>query len=381
MTPRDQYGSMVSKQVSTGKGTSGFEVILYEGIVEPTSSGKKVIKTGSIEAANTRTGEEFFYGTKDLNIEILPLPQDRPYNFQNVVGKLEGEQTWNKEKISLGESILLKLRLYGNVNLDQLDNIAKNILSQGDFNVFESIISANEKIAGDNYFAEKIFEVAIIPKKTGEVIIPAIEISYFNPKTKEYEKYIIKEKKIYVEGNINNSQVVSNTQGINDENSQSAVGNDQNQVTPSTKDTAIPSITSNNELLKEIEIMTLPSDGNKTPKFYNKYGHIIGIIALLEGIVIVYILIKKKKLSPVKKRYITDLKNTKSDKEFYDLYCEIMKEKFDYTPKAHLEDRLIKNGANSEIVAMNREIEENIYSGKTIDKNKIIRVLKKELNI
>lgn len=374
MTPRDQYGSMVSKHVSTGKGTSAFEVILYEGIIEATSSGKKIIKTGSIEAANTRTGEEFFFGTKDLNVEVLPLPQDRPYNFQNIVGKLEGEQTWNKEKIALGESILLKLRLYGNVNLDQLDNVAKNILSQGDFNVFETVVSANEKIVGDKYFAEKVIEIAIIPRKTGEVTIPTIEIPYFNPKTKEYEKYIIKEKKIFVEGNTSNNQIANNNQGTNVESQQISDNSNQNQVTSATIDSK------DNQYIEEIEIMTLSPENGVNQKFYNKYGHIIGIVALLELLTILYLLFKNKKLNPQKKQYISDLKNTKSDKEFYDLYCDIMKEKFDYTPKAHLEDRLIKNGASNEIVAINREIEENIYSGKVIDKHKIIKVLKKELN-
>ncbi|MGF6907573.1 BatD family protein [Fusobacterium sp. PH5-44] len=376
MTPHDQYGSIISRQVMTGKGTTAIEVPIYEAIIEPSSSGKKKIKTSAIEVRNTRTREEYFYGNKEIEIEILPLPQDRPHNFQDVVGNLQGKQTWNKEKISLGESVLLKVNLSGSVNLDQLDTIAKGVLPQEKFNIFENVISSNEKIVGDKYFGEKEFEVAIIPRNSGEIIIPAIEIPYFNTETKQYEKYIIKEKKILVEGNTNNN---NNNQGpniptkTNDENSQNTPNIQENNSKTSV------ATSNNNQISEEIEIATLSTDTNKNFKFYNKYGDILGIVAILELFMILCLVFKKKKLSPQKKQYIKDLKNIKNDKEFYDLYCEIMKDKFDYTPKAHLEDRLIKNGASDEIVSINREIEESIYSGKPVDRNKIIKVLKKEL--
>ena len=56
-----------------------------------------------------------------------------------------------------------------------------------------------------------------------------------------------------------------------------------------------------------------------------------------------------------------------------------MKEKFDFSPKAHLEDKLIKSGASEKIIELNRDIEKKIYAFEPLDRNEILRTLKKEL--
>ena len=397
LTRTNRDGTFIGNEVTAKNGKRAIEVLTYEGIIEPTSSGKKSITSTVALLEDRNFGDEHRIANENIEINILPLPQEgKPANFQNVVGELEGDYTWNKDKVFLGESVVLNIKLYGNVNLDQIETIAKKQISRNDFNIFENVVFSDEKIENEKYHGEKTFEVAFIPKQAGDVTIPEIKIPYFNTKTKKYDNFIVQSKKIYVADisggqstNTNNSPT-NTTNNSNNSNQGGNVGNtpltnsttNQTNTAPQVQNTS-PTPTkqnSNISISEEIEIDTLDTADGKQGDFFGKYGKFIGILIFLQFLIILYLLKGKKKDVGTQKKFVKDLKNVNSDKEFYDLYCEIMKEHFDYTPKAHLEDRLVKNGASKEIVEVNREIEESIYSGKALDRNKIIKVLKKELN-
>lgn len=71
------------------------------------------------------------------------------------------------------------------------------------------------------------------------------------------------------------------------------------------------------------------------------------------------------------------MKNSKDDKEFYENYCIYMKEKYNFSPKAHFEDILLKNGANEKILEINRYISQALFKNEKLDFKKIIDILRK----
>lgn len=103
------------------------------------------------------------------------------------------------------------------------------------------------------------------------------------------------------------------------------------------------------------------------------------ILALLEAGIIIFLILDRKILKNSSNPKLKQMKKAKDDKEFYNLYCELMKEKFDFSPKAHLEDKLVKNGASEKIIELNRDIEKKIYAFESLDRNEILKTLKKEL--
>ena len=100
-------------------------------------------------------------------------------------------------------------------------------------------------------------------------------------------------------------------------------------------------------------------------------------LVIVEGIVIVYLLTKKDKKSSLDD--INALKSAKDDKEFYEAYCHFMKRKYNFSPKVHLEDRLVKLGFSNDFIELNRELESAYYNNIPIDRKDIIRRIKKEL--
>lgn len=365
ISPANLKGAYEQSYFRSNSGKQGIKLNIYRGILQPNSSGEKTIKSGQIAVTQASGRRDFFFqqstppkyfGGNNIKINILPLPTDKPVGFQNIVGTPKLEYSWNSDKVNLGQSLVLNIKISGDANLDALEKI---ITSQfNDFNIFESFKGEDEKVENGKYYAEKSFELALIPKKSGEVNTPEIKIPYFNTQDKKYEFLIIPSKKIDVIGSSSSPQAtipIENTTHVT-----------KNTTPVST--TLIP---------EEIRIDTVTEKDNSNNIFDNNL--IIGLIilAIIEGGIIIYLLTKKDK--KIESKDFSELKSAKNDKEFYEAYCNFMKKNYNFSPKVHLEDRLVKLGLSKDFIEINRELETSYYNNSPINRKEIINRIKKEL--
>lgn len=365
ISPANLKGAYEQSYFRSNSGKQGIKLNIYRGILQPNSSGEKTIKSGQMGVTQASGRRDFFFqqstppkyfGGNNIKINILPLPTDKPVGFQNIVGTPKLEYSWNSDKVNLGQSLVLNIKISGDANLDALEKI---ITSQfNDFNIFESFKGEDEKVENGKYYAEKSFELALIPKKSGEVNTPEIKIPYFNTQDKKYEFLIIPSKKIDVIGSSSSPQAtipIENTTHVT-----------KNTTPVST--TLIP---------EEIRIDTVTEKDNSNNVFYNNL--IIGLIilAVIEGGIIIYLLTKKDK--KIESKDFSELKSAKNDKEFYEAYCNFMKKNYNFSPKVHLEDRLVKLGLSKDFIEINRELETSYYNNSPINRKEIINRIKKEL--
>lgn len=370
ITPVNNRGGYTEKYFTDENGRRGLEVILYQGILQANSSGDKSIKGGYAAVTESGPNDSFVFGntstpvylgSKEMELTILPLPSGKPAGFQDVVGELKGDYSWNNDKVKFGESVVLTLKLSGDVNLDMLEKVVSNNIP--DFNVFESSKESGEKIVNGQYYTEKTFDIAFIPKVTGKVTIPAIKIPYFDTAEKKYKEFEVPAKVIEVTGTANGA------------------------VIPPAMTTAAPpvnntttAVTAPSTPAEKIAISSIPdSQIEEINKADNRLMIGVIILALLEAGIIIFLILDRKILKNSSNPKLKQMKKAKDDKEFYNLYCELMKEKFDFSPKAHLEDKLVKNGASEKIIELNRDIEKKIYAFESLDRNEILKTLKKEL--
>lgn len=365
ISPANLKGAYEQSYFRSNSGKQGIKLNIYRGILQPNSSGEKIIKSGQMAVTQASGRRDFFFqqstppkyfGGNNIKINILPLPTDKPVGFQNIVGTPKLEYSWNSDKVNLGQSLVLNIKISGDANLDALEKI---ITSQfNDFNIFESFKGEDEKVENGKYYAEKSFELALIPKKSGEVNTPEIKIPYFNTQNKKYEFLIIPSKKIDVIGSSSSPQAtipIENTTHVT-----------KNTTPVST--TLIP---------EEIRIDTVTEKDNSNNIFDNNL--IIGLIilAIIEGGIIIYLLTKKDK--KIESKDFSELKSAKNDKEFYEAYCNFMKKNYNFSPKVHLEDRLVKLGLSKDFIEINRELETSYYNNSPINRKEIINRIKKEL--
>lgn len=365
ISPANLKGAYEQSYFRSNSGKQGIKLNIYRGILQPNSSGEKTIKSGQMAVTQASGRRDFFFqqstppkyfGGNNIKINILPLPTDRPVGFQNIVGTPKLEYSWNSDKVNLGQSLVLNIKISGDANLDALEKIVTSQFN--DFNIFESFKGEDERVENGKYYAEKSFELALIPKKSGEINTPEIKIPYFNTQNKKYEFLIIPSKKIDVIGSSSSPQAT-----IPIENTTHVTKN-----TPPVSTTLIP---------EEIRIDTVTEKDNSNNTFDNKL--IIGLIILviIEGGIIIYLLTKKDK--KIEFKDFSELKSAKNDKEFYEAYCNFMKKNYNFSPKVHLEDRLVKLGLSKDFIEINRELETSYYNNSPINRKEIINRIKKEL--
>ncbi|MGL5963723.1 MAG: BatD family protein, partial [Fusobacteriaceae bacterium] len=198
-TPRDRNGNPI-QNMERYSGRDTLKTLLYRGVIQGTSSGKKEIKGIGVEVI---TDDYYYPGSIKKEIEILPLPEGKPENFSGIVGKLNLDYSFNRKSTKIGEAILLEIKLSGDVNLDNLEKIG--ISSDENFTVYESLKSQDERADENGYYSEKVFEIAFIPKKSGEFRLPETVISYLDTVSGEYGEKKILEEKLSVIGVPNNS--------------------------------------------------------------------------------------------------------------------------------------------------------------------------------
>lgn len=365
ISPVNLKGAYEQSYFRSNSGKQGIKLNIYRGILQPNSSGEKTIKSGQMAVTQASGRRDFFFqqstppkyfGGNNIKINILPLPTDKPVGFQNIVGTPKLEYSWNSDKVNLGQSLVLNIKISGDANLDALEKIVTSQFN--DFNIFESFKGEDERVENGKYYAEKSFELALIPKKSGEINTPEIKIPYFNTQNKKYEFLIIPSKKIDVIGSSSSPQAtipIENTTHVT-----------KNTTPVST--TLIP---------EEIRIDTVTEKDNSNNIFDNNL--IIGLIilAIIEGGIIIYLLTKKDK--KIESKDFSELKSAKNDKEFYEAYCNFMKKNYNFSPKVHLEDRLVKLGLSKDFIEINRELETSYYNNSPINRKEIINRIKKEL--
>lgn len=365
ISPANLKGAYEQSYFRSNSGKQGIKLNIYRGILQPNSSGEKTIKSGQMAVTQASGRRDFFFqqstppkyfGGNNIKINILPLPTDKPMGFQNIIGTPKLEYFWNSDKVNLGQSLVLNIKISGDANLDALEKIVTSQFN--DFNIFESFKGEDERVENGKYYAEKSFELALIPKKSGEIDTPEIKIPYFNTQDKKYEFLIIPSKKIDVIGSSSSPQTT-----IPIENTTHVTKN-----TPPVSTTLIP---------EEIRIDTVTEKDNSNNIFDNKL--IIGLIILviIEGGIIIYLLTKKDK--KIEFKDFSELKSAKNDKEFYEAYCNFMKKNYNFSPKVHLEDRLVKLGLSKDFIEINRELETSYYNNSPINRKEIINRIKKEL--
>lgn len=336
----------------------------YKAIITPTSSGEFDVKK-SIYSAILSSGDRYgfmnssnvkYLGGDIVKLKVLPLPHTENKNFKNIVGTPQLKYSFNKKTLDNSEDgLTLNVKIFGNVNLDGLDKIVNlNSGNSENFNIFENLKNSNEDIKNNGYYAIKEFEIALFPKKTGEIFTPEIKIPYFNTKTKKYEDLIIPSEQIYVFGNKNSDATSSTNNDINSENTEKVV----------------------------ISTINDSSKGDSNIKIIEKNSNYtiitLSTISLIEFLIILYLLFRNKKGNK-KFLELEKLKKAKDDKEFYEFYCQLMKEKFNFNPKVELSTKLSRLGFDSEFIVMNEELESNCYNNTPIDRELVIKKLKEVL--
>lgn len=130
--------------------------------------------------------ERLKVSSNESKIKVKPLPKGAPRSFIGAVGKFKVSSRIKNPNIKQGEVIELKVKIEGHGNLQNILhpklNLPEGLTLYGDPEVKDTISYCTLGTEGS-----KTFNYFIRVDVAGEIKIPPITISYFNPKTGKYE--------------------------------------------------------------------------------------------------------------------------------------------------------------------------------------------------
>lgn len=118
-----------------------------------------------------------------VSIEVLPLPMEgRPGAFTGGVGKFKILGRADRGKVKVNEAITYKLEVTGEGNFGSISE--PKIQWPVDWEVFDLKASSQNSSSGRS--AKRVFEFVLIPRASGTVNLPVVEMGFFDPSQKKY---------------------------------------------------------------------------------------------------------------------------------------------------------------------------------------------------
>ncbi|MFO7843110.1 MAG: BatD family protein [Bacteroidales bacterium] len=121
-----------------------------------------------------------------VNIEVEPLPKNKPYNFAGAVGDFDLTADIDKPKVNSNEAVTLAVKISGNGNLKYINPF--DIDFPADFDVYDPKVIENIKHSKNGAYGHKTFEYLMIPRRAGQYTIPEFSFAYFDMKSKKYKQ-------------------------------------------------------------------------------------------------------------------------------------------------------------------------------------------------
>ncbi len=152
--------------------------------------------------------QEYTRASKRTSIKVLPLPTDgKPQSFSGAVGQFQIQTQVEGLQFPANQPFTLKVRFEGSGNAKLIELPPIN-WPEG-LEVYDTKSESKFFKNGQSY---KEFEILLVPKNKGDIEIPQIVFSYFDPAEKKYVTKTTESLKLNItEGTVSSSSANSKT--------------------------------------------------------------------------------------------------------------------------------------------------------------------------
>lgn len=131
-------------------------------------------------------GQQVQIRSQSLTVNVKPLPvEGRPADFSGTVGRFTLKATPTKREVEVNQPVSVNFLITG---VGNVKSVAEPVIPDlPDFRVYKA--SSNESVSkqDDRLGGTRTFEEVFIPKRPGQLAIPAISFSYFDPEAGQYK--------------------------------------------------------------------------------------------------------------------------------------------------------------------------------------------------
>jgi hypothetical protein len=144
-------------------------------------------------------------------VTVLPLPvAGRPANFSGAVGQFQIASELAPASGGVGDPLTFKLTVTGKGNLSRVSADALHDTTQWRVYRAESKVTADDETGLQGY---KTFTQPVVPLQAGQLTLPALSFSYFDPEAGRYETRDTRPIGVTVTPGAGSAQIASNLRG------------------------------------------------------------------------------------------------------------------------------------------------------------------------
>ncbi|MBQ8271780.1 MAG: protein BatD [Tidjanibacter sp.] len=134
--------------------------------------------------------------SKEIALNVKPLPEGAPESFSGAVGEFELEVTPPADEIEANSAVTYVVKILGTGNLSMIQ--APQIALPTSFEQYSVKSSESIQTTARGVSGYRQFEYPMIARAEGDFFIPALEFTYFNPRLAKYVTLTAAEYAIHV---------------------------------------------------------------------------------------------------------------------------------------------------------------------------------------
>jgi len=151
----------------------------------PTLAGELVIDPASITIPGGFFSRGRTLATQPAVVDVQPLPQGAPAHFGGAVGHFDILAEADRASTTVGDTVELGVTLSGRGNVDSAAD--PNFPASAQWRMFDSKPATQTWYEDGELVGVRTYDWVLVPTEAGQLTIPAIEYSYFDPETESYQ--------------------------------------------------------------------------------------------------------------------------------------------------------------------------------------------------
>ena len=154
-------------------------------ILFPTLSGEQTIGRASVTIADSPFQNGGVLQADPVTVTVKPLPPTPPTGFSGAVGQIFISATVSADTVKVNEPVNLRIVLQGSGNVAAWSDPVVPAL-QG-WRKFDSTAKTDSRTQNGQLIGQRTYEQLLVPTEAGELGIPAVNYSYFDPQKGSYQ--------------------------------------------------------------------------------------------------------------------------------------------------------------------------------------------------
>jgi hypothetical protein len=161
-----------------------YRVTVVNTILFPTVVGEVTIEPATLNVPGDFFSRGARLSTQPLSLEVQPLPEGAPPSFQGAVGQYEIQAEVDSPRVMVNDTLTWQIRIAGSGNIE---NLADPLWpEQAEWRAFDSEAMVETAIEDGQVVGTRTYDRVLVPTVAGELTLPSINYSYFDPQLAQY---------------------------------------------------------------------------------------------------------------------------------------------------------------------------------------------------